>query len=692
MNRINGTRFLKQEEMAKNLTEIDLHSEEYPIGGVPLLVKDGKAYVDGSDSHTIIFGATGSKKTRMFAMPSIGIFARSGESFIVTDPKGELYQRTVGEVADRGYQVCCLNLRSLREGVTWNPLRIPYEFYHNGKRSKALEMITEFATMVIGEDSSAEHFWVSTGIDVLVGFIVILFERATKEECNLKSLIELWGSYTKRRKRFVQSIKENLKGSIAYQKISALDNDSERTVGSIEAFVATGFNKLVINEELVSFLSQEGMNLCEAVKKKTAIYLVIPDENKSYHFIVSLFLEQFYEVLIRAAQETAANALSIRMNFLIDEFANIPRLNNMDAMITAARSRNIRFHLIIQSMRQLTEKYDQVADIICSNCNNWIYLYSKEYTLLQEISRLCGEVIYDNSMKIPLFSEFDLQHLDKDKGEALILAGRNYPCICNLADISEYPYETKEIPKKIYQEWFPVPVFDFKEKRENQYVLPLISSVMWDCEDSRYIEKKRWLVVVGPKGMIIDHKMVDERDLENGIAISGMLYEIRYKYRLEASRLLWYSADENMEKKYRYIMRTFPEMVYVTLEELGKTRFRKENHPALQDIPFEVRQDEYYVARGGSRIRDEKRNLRKNDYVEIEADIPSYGGRIGQLYALNEFFRIANNRLKNTVYEDISWVQYWDEYSRDELPSFQKRIDPGNYLNVDFYLKEKKEQ
>lgn len=709
MNRINGTRFMKQEEMAANLTEIDLHSKEYPVGGIPLLVKDGKAYVDGTDSHSIIFGATGSKKTRMFAMPSIGIFAHSGESFIVTDPKGELYQRTAGEVADMGYNVCCLNLRSLREGVTWNPLRIPYQFYHGGKRAKAMEMITEFAGMVIGMDSTAETFWTNTAVDVLVGFIIILFERANPDECNLKSLVELWNAYIKKRKRFLQNIKDNFKGSLAYQKISSLDNDSERTVGSIEAFLSTGFNKLIINEELVCFLSQEGMDLCEVAKKKTAIYLVIPDENKSYHFIVSLFLEQFYEVLIREAQENADNALAIRMNFLIDEFANIPKMNNMDAMITAARSRNIRFHLIIQSMRQLTEKYGQAADIICSNCNNWIYLYSKEYTLLQEISRLCGEVIYDNSMKMPLFSEFDLQHLSKERGEALVLAGRNYPCISNLADINEYPYETKEVPKMTYQEWFPVAVFDLTEKKEHQYALPFFNGVMWEYEDPGYIEKKRWLVAVGPKGIIVDSKMVDERDLGNGVAISGMLYDLRYKKKIESSRLQWYSADEAMEKKYTHIMRMYPEMVYVTLNELGMSGFRRESHPALQDIPFAENPDKCYILKAKACIKEERRSPRedriafmsemsegripsKKEPLKFEAIIPDFGGKIGQFYALNECFRIANNRLKNTEYADISWVQYWDEYCRDELPTFQKRISTSNFLSMDFYLTSKKEE
>ena len=89
MNRMNRTRFLTQDEFAKTLVEININDKNYPVGGIPMLVLGDKAYIDAADNHTMIFGATGSKKTRMFAMPSIGIFARAGESFVVTDPKGE---------------------------------------------------------------------------------------------------------------------------------------------------------------------------------------------------------------------------------------------------------------------------------------------------------------------------------------------------------------------------------------------------------------------------------------------------------------------------------------------------------------------------------------------------------------------------------------------------------------------------
>jgi len=422
-NRINSTRFLNQEELASQLLELDINEEKYPMGGIPLLTMGDKIYVDATDSHSIIFGATGSKKTRMFAMPSIGIFARAGESFVVTDPKGELYQRTAGEVAEMGYDVCCLNLRDMEAGESWNPLYLPYILYHNGARARAMELVQELAVMMADEDAHDEKFWIYTTVDVLCGLIYYLFETEDGENCTFANINKLWESYIDRRKLFLNKVEEKFANTIISRKLSVLNNNSDKTVGSVEAVVSMALNRIMVNEAMVKYLSENTINLEKVSQKKTAIYLVIPDENKTYHFVASVFIDQIYEALIQAAQNRAEKTLEIRMNFLIDEFANIPKLESMDSMITASRSRNIRFHLIIQSMKQLRHKYKEFAEVICSNCNNWVYLYSKEYELLQEISRLCGEIIYDNGTRVPLFSEFDLQHLDKEKGEALVLAG-----------------------------------------------------------------------------------------------------------------------------------------------------------------------------------------------------------------------------------------------------------------------------
>lgn len=107
----------------------------------------------------------------------------------------------------------------------------------------------------------------------------------------------------------------------------------------------------------------------------------------------------------------------------------------MSSMISAARSRNIRFHLIIQGLYQLVDKYGQeTAHTIKGNCGNWVFLTSRELPLLEEISALCGK----DETGAPLITTTQLQRLNKDRGEALILLGRHAPFIAHLADISEY--------------------------------------------------------------------------------------------------------------------------------------------------------------------------------------------------------------------------------------------------------------
>ena len=119
-------------------------------------------------------------------------------------------------------------------------------------------------------------------------------------------------------------------------------------------------------------------------------------------------------------------------------------------MISAGRSRNIRFHLIIQGLEQLKSRYgDEIAQTIKANCGNWFFLNSRELELLIEISSLCGE-----RNGLPLISPVQLQRLRKDRGECLVLLGRNYPYIAHLPDISEYigqqdvpnplPYPTRD--------------------------------------------------------------------------------------------------------------------------------------------------------------------------------------------------------------------------------------------------------
>ena len=121
------TRWATSEEIKKAGLRINLHAPIYPGAGLPLISNGHEAYVDNEDTHTIIFGATGSKKTRLFCMPMLNMFIKAGESFIATDPKGELYKATSGIANAHGYKTVVLNFRYIGYGDTWNPLDYPYE-------------------------------------------------------------------------------------------------------------------------------------------------------------------------------------------------------------------------------------------------------------------------------------------------------------------------------------------------------------------------------------------------------------------------------------------------------------------------------------------------------------------------------------------------------------------------------------
>lgn len=167
--------------------------------------------------------------------------------------------------------------------------------------------------------------------------------------------------------------------------------------------------------------------------------MIMPDEKTSYHKLVSVFVKQSYEYFIYLAQknlyeeEIRVGHLPIRINYILDEFSSLPTIADFPAMITAARSRNIRFVLFIQSKHQLKQRYGEETDTIVTNCVNWVFLTTRELSLLEEISKLCG-----TKEQNPILSVSQLQRLSKEEGEALLLIGRNKPYIAKLPDIDVY--------------------------------------------------------------------------------------------------------------------------------------------------------------------------------------------------------------------------------------------------------------
>lgn len=421
--------------------------------GVPLAWKKGTKMVsvDHTDTHTLVVGPTGSKKSRLVVMPLVRILGSSGESMIISDPKAEIYNRTAAYLEKNGYNIFVLNLRSPMHGQRWNPLAIPFDFYMAGEVNKSYEFVNDIAENLIQANKfDKDPFWDNSAGSFFFGLALLLFKYC-KEHGHGKEYVHM-GNLVRLRNTLLYGTRGGEK-NIQLWNYAKTDNIiSSALIGTVEtandtrAGILSVFDQKVrmfsIQPNILDMLGANDIDLNIIGKAPTAVFLVIPDEKTGYHGLVSLFIKQSYEYMIFNAQADAERdgihvaTLKNRVNYILDEFSSLPTVRDFPAMVTAARSRNIRFTLVIQSKHQLIQRYKDEADTIQTNCNNWIFLTSRELQLLEEISSLCGKTLEDNPQ--PVLSISDLQRLDKNSGEALILCGRLKPCITELPDIEHY--------------------------------------------------------------------------------------------------------------------------------------------------------------------------------------------------------------------------------------------------------------
>ena len=443
----------------------------YDAAGVPLYAEKGKIWVDDGESHSLIIGSTGSGKTYCIVNPLVHILAKHNESMVITDPKGEIYEKNAGFLRDRGYKIVLLNFRNPQRGNMWNPLSLPYRLYKQGNFDKCNELLRDLAINILHDEKTDDPFWQNTSADYFVALAQGLFQDADESKININSIIQMltvgeekYGASTFAKEYFKMKDSNNP----AYINAAGTIDAPNDTKGSIISVFRQKINIFAMAENLSEMLSKSDFNMMDIGREKTAVFLIIQDEKKTYHALTTIFVKQCYESLIDVAQE-AGGKLRVRTNFILDEFANMPELKDVTTMITAARSRQIRFNLIIQNFAQLNQVYGKEnAETIKGNCTNMIYLLSSELSALEEISKLCGDVKVKGKKDKPdetrpLITVSDLQKL-KFK-DAIIKKQRLDPFKTKLKGVNEYEWNIPQYEKAGYPERkkFAIETFNLKE-------------------------------------------------------------------------------------------------------------------------------------------------------------------------------------------------------------------------------------
>ena len=465
------SRWSKDSEMkkGKDVARIKVTDETADAAGIALINNGQEMWVDNGENHTLVIGATASGKTTAVVNPLIQALAKHGESMILTDPKGELYRDHSEMLRNKGYNVIVLNFRSPNLGNAWNPLTLPYQLHKAGNTDKATELLDDVASNILYDpNNKGEPFWEKSSADYFSGLALGLFEDAEERQIQLNTI-----SYmsTVGEEKFATSdyIKEYflLKGESSSPYVFAANtiNAPNETKGGILSVFRQKIRLFASREQLSEMLSYSDFNMRDIGKQKTAVFMIIHDEKTTYHALATIFIKQCYETLIDVAQENGGK-LPFKTNFILDEFANMPPLKDVTTMVTAARSRLIRFTFIIQNFAQLNDVYGKEdAETIRSNCGNLVYLITTELAALEEISKLCGEVKSkekDKTSSTPLITVSDLQKLKMN--EVVILRARMSPFRTKLTPSYEVDWGTNYGKGELIErEKLPIDLFDIKD-------------------------------------------------------------------------------------------------------------------------------------------------------------------------------------------------------------------------------------
>lgn len=243
-------------------------------------------------------------------------------------------------------------------------------------------------------------------------------------------------------KKYVESFKNTEDDSV--MKLSDFINAPENTKGSILSVFTSKLDMILVNENITKMISNQTFNMDDIGKKKTAVFICVHDEKTTYYSLVTIFIKQLYEEIIKVSRIEDNLRLKVPINIIYDEFGISPALKDIQAMLAAMRSRGVRMNMVIQDYSQLDKNYGKDgAATIKNNVMNTIYLLGGDNATLDEISKKSGRRLVWNKEKgsydtEPLISVDRLGKLSL--GEAVIIRQRKNPYITRLLPYSSYNF------------------------------------------------------------------------------------------------------------------------------------------------------------------------------------------------------------------------------------------------------------
>ena len=384
-------------------------------------------------------------------------------------------------------------------GERYNPLQKPAELYQEGNKDRAREMFKYFAdTIFAAVKSDKDPFWHTTSAGSFAGLAELLCMEYQSNEVTIDNIytLHLQGDTKFGGSTYMKTYFDKKKDERCWKLIYPVATAPNDTRNSLNAVFTSAISTFIQNDAVVDQTSNSTFDVEDLVKEKTAVFLISRDEGSVYDALITAIIDQFYTILTDLA-EKSGGCLKRKVSFILDEFGNLTEITDIQKKISLSRARGITWHIVCQSLDQMSLVYgEKKAPIILGNCNNIVYLYSPDIKLVKHISALCGERAGESisEMKTPLCPVNMLRHLDKDSGECLMLLDRMNPFITKLPDISQYygiePIEKVDVRKRKRQDLNSINFEGIVEKMKKEEIDKMMATTERRHEEMRRKERE----------------------------------------------------------------------------------------------------------------------------------------------------------------------------------------------------------
>ena len=437
------------------------------------------------NKNTIVIGGTGSGKTRFFVKPNI---MQMNSDYVITDPKGDILN-DLGYLlrAKKNYDIKVLNLIDFDKSMRYNPLA------YVKNEQDILKLVETLIKNTSGKDAK-EDFWVNAEKLLYQALLGMILEFMDPEDRHLGTLADLISLFEVKENdenyvsvvddRF-QKIEEYDPNAFCVKQYRAFKISAGETAKSILISCSTRLAPLNI-PAVRELLSSDELQVDElgnqplrdkngniqyddknnVIYRPTAFFIIIPDTDRTYNFIVSMMYTQMFNMLVTIADTKFNGKLPRHVRFILDEFANIGEIPEFQTLIATIRSREISVSPILQTLSQLKSIYKESSDTIVGNCDTLVFLGGKEESTLKMISNQLGKETIDdyntsrtrsqsdsygqNYSKLgrELMTPDELQKMDRSK--AIVMITNLPPFIDNKFNLEDHPYNDYHgIPPKI---------------------------------------------------------------------------------------------------------------------------------------------------------------------------------------------------------------------------------------------------